>query len=588
MFHDGEKEIRGNDMSTYRETPIQKSERPVDMIARRMLLAAIAAVVWTAALLTTASHVQAQENYGIPQVGKINEEIRAVWTDYGIRPSPEEIDTKWLRRLYLDVIGRVPSVEELNEFARNRSRDRKRKVVDQLLNDEKYAEEYARNWTSIWTNILIGRNAGNDNNSPINREGMQKYLRDSMARNKPYDAMVKDLVTATGTNTPGMPGFNGAVNFYLDKLEEDGVLATAKTAQVFLGLQVQCTQCHNHPFNEWKQDKFWSLNAFFRQTSSRRGQNPDANSNMRAMELTNVDFRGEGGNPDNAEVYYELRNGLMKVAYPEFVDGQKIPTSGRISEVNRREELAKFIIDSDTMPEAIVNRYWGHFFGYGFTKPVDDMGPHNRATHPELLSHLGQEFRKSSFNLKDLIRWITLSEAYSLSSKITKGNELDDPTVGEPPKFSHFYLRQMQAEQLYESLLVATQAHKVRANYEEQERKKAQWMQQFVIAFGTDEGDEATTFNGSIPQALMMFNGELIQNATSIKQGSFIAQLAADGADGKEAIDHLYLAAIARRPSRNELQAANMLLLSHKGNTAAALQDIFWALLNSNEFILNH
>jgi DNA-binding Lrp family transcriptional regulator len=97
-------------------------------------------------------------------------------------------------------------------------------MVDKLLNDERYAEEYARNWTSIWTNILIGRNAGNENNSPISREGMQKYLRDSLARNKPYDAMVKDLVTATGTNTPGMEGFNGAVNFYLDKLEEEGVL----------------------------------------------------------------------------------------------------------------------------------------------------------------------------------------------------------------------------------------------------------------------------------------------------------------------------------------------------------------------------
>jgi hypothetical protein len=225
--------------------------------------------------LFSANQVRAAgEDYGIPQVGKINEEIRAVWSDYGVRPSPEEIDSKWLRRLYLDVIGRVPSVDELNEYARDRSRDRKRKMVDKLLNDERYAEEYARNWTSIWTNILIGRNAGNENNSPISREGMQKYLRDSLARNKPYDAMVKDLVTATGTNTPGMEGFNGAVNFYLDKLEEDGVLATAKTAQVFLGLQVQCTQCHNHPFNEWKQDKFWSMNAFFRQTRSRRGQNP--------------------------------------------------------------------------------------------------------------------------------------------------------------------------------------------------------------------------------------------------------------------------------------------------------------------------
>lgn len=547
------------------------------------------ALALTFVLAAGAFAADRSEDYGIPQVATINEKIRLGWEDYGISPSPEEIDTVWARRLFLDVLGRVPSVDELNEFARDRSRDKKKNLVDRLLFDDKYTEEYARNWTTVWTNVLIGRNGGTDNNSQISRPGMQKYLRDTFARNTHYDKMVEELVSATGANTPGMPGFNGAVNFYMDKLDEDGVQATAKTAQIFLGLQVQCTQCHNHPFNEWKQEKFWNMNAFFRQTRAMRGQMPgNANNGMRAMTLNNVDFMGEGRNIDNAEIYYELRNGLLKVAYPEFLDGQKIPTSGRISQVNRREELAKFITESDNLQEAIVNRYWGHFLGYGFTKPVDDMGPHNRPTHPELLTYLGQELRENSFDLKQLIRWIALSEAYSLSSKITKSNALDDPTVGEPPKFSHFYLRQMQAEQLYESLLIATQAHKTRGNYEEQEKKKSEWMQQFVTAFGTDEGDEATTFNGTIPQALMMFNGDLVMDAVSTKPGSFIYSMAAEGQDGKEAINHLYMATIARRPTRKELEAANYLIGIHKGNTAKALQDVFWALLNSNEFILNH
>ena len=123
---------------------------------------------------------------------------------------------------------------------------------------------------------------------------------------------------------------------------------------------------------------------------------------------------------------------------------------------------------------------------------------------------------------------------------------------------------------------------------EAQEKKKSEWMQQFVTAFGTDEGDEATTFNGTIPQALMMFNGDLVMDAVSTKPGSFIHTMASEGRDGKEAINHLYMATVARRPTRNELQAANYLIGVHKGDMAKALQDVFWALLNSNEFILNH
>jgi hypothetical protein len=428
-----------------------------------------------------------------------------------------------------------------------------------------------------------------EQNSLISRPGMQKYLRDSFARNKPYDRMVFELVTATGTTAPGGEGFNGATNFLIMKLDENAAQATAMTSKIFLGLQIQCTQCHNHPFNEWKQQKFWEANAFFRQTKALRKFVPGTRD-VQSAELTNQDWAGEGAGADASEaiLYYELRNGLLQSAFPVFVDGTEISKSGYLQDSDRRTELGKLIVKSSYMDKTMANRMWAHFLGYGFTKPIDDLGPHNPPSHPALLDYLGEEFRNNSFDLKELIRWITLSEAYSLSSKITAGNKADDPLLGETPKFTHFYLRQMSAEQLYESLLVATQAHKTRGSYEDQEKIKAEWMRQFVIAFGTDEGDEATTFNGTIPQALMMFNGDLIKQATSIEKGSFLSTIAASNLRPAQKIEYLFQAAVARNPNSAELDIANKLLVARKGDSAAALQDMFWAVLNSNEFIMQH
>jgi len=576
---------------------------------RRVLAASLFCLLATSVLPLSAAPQRTRggaSDYGIPQVGVINERIRAQWADYQIKPSSKATDGEWCRRVFLDVLGRIPSVGELHAFTSSKDPDKKAQLVSDLLYDERYTEEYARNWTTIWTNVLIGRSGGTERNSLTNREGMQKYLRDAFARNKPYDRMVNELVTATGSNAPGEDDFNGAVNFLAMKVnDEDGTLATAATARVFLGLQVQCTQCHNHPFNEWKQQKFWEFNAFFRQTRALREFVPGTRD-VRSARLVNQDFAGEGGNPEEAEIYYELRNGLLKVAYPVFVDGASIPRSGYVQEVDRRTELGKLVMQSEFMDKMVVNRYWAHFLGYGFTKPIDDMGPHNPPTHPELLDYLGQEIRDSSYNLKELIRWVTLSEAYSLSSKTNATNESDDPQIGELPKFSRFYLRQMRAEELYESLLTATKADETRGSYEDQERTKAQWLSQFVVAFGNDEGLEATTFNGTIPQALMMFNGELIRNATSADRGSFLWEIANDPQlkpEGK--IEYLYQAGLARKPNRDELAIANQLLVARARDqsvggrgrqqnvnltaaSVAALQDIWWAILNSNEFIINH
>ena len=574
---------------------------------------------WCAGVLFLAAFPLQAETGARPQSEFINDQVAAVWLAHDLTPSTKATNGEWCRRVYLDVLGRIPTVDELRQFLKHRGDNKKASLVQKLLYDDEYTADYARNWSTIWTNLLIGRNGGSEDNSLISRAGMSKYLRDSFASNKPYDQMVRELVTATGSTTPGSENFNGATNFLIMKLGEDGVQATAKTAQVFLGMQVQCTQCHNHPFNEWKQNQFWELNAFFRQTAALRRFTPGS-SDIRFAELVDQDFAGEGSSPAEAEIYYELRNGLLKAAYPVFVDGRAIENrSGYIRHVNRRAALVRYILESNLVSKAIVNRMWSHFLGYGFTKPVDDIGPHNPPTHPELLDYLAQQLRNNSYDLKQLIQWIVLSEPYELSSRTTRGNAADDPRMGETPKYTHFYLRQMRAEELYESLLVATGADRSAANDDERERKRNQWLRQFIVAFGTDEGDETTTFNGTIPQALMMFNGELIRRATSLESDGVLSEVISSSMRPAQQIEYLFLAAFARRPTKKELQAANNLLVARVVERAqpaqrrgqprrdykrrpkkngegsskvdprhAALQDIWWAVLNSNEFILNH
>jgi len=539
----------------------------------------------------------ATNDFGYPEVALINDAIRKGWADHDLVPSKSATDGEWCRRVYLDIIGRVPTVDELETYLADRSHDKRLRLVDRLLGEE-YNDGYAANWTNFWTNLLIGRTGGMDRQSLAERDGMRQYLSEALRYNKPYDELTRELITATGSCKPGDEDFNGAANFLADKMAEGGVQATAKTAQIFLGVAVQCTQCHDHPFNEHRQDQFWQLNAFFRQTVVARVREGEGRRDDYAR-VTDRDFRGESGDPEKAEIYYELRNGKMKVAYPVFIDGTALTTifadrgenfgdRGYLEDVNRRAELTKLVLQSTEFERAFPNRAWAHFLGYGFTKPIDDIGPHNTPSHPELLEALGAAFRASGFDLKKLMRWIVLSEPYSLSSQITSRNRDDDPTLGVKPMFSRFYLRQMQAEELFESLLVATAADRTLSR-ERRDEMRDNWLRQFNTAFATDENDEATSFNGSIPQALTLMNGELVRRATSDKEGSMLYRVATDSSmDNPEKIRYLYRAALARNPTRQELAISNELLVARNGDVGAALQDIWWALLNTNEFILNH
>ncbi|MBT6157114.1 MAG: DUF1549 domain-containing protein [Planctomycetaceae bacterium] len=509
-------------------------------------------------------------------IGYVDEQIRQGWTDNEIQPSGVATDEEWIRRLYLDVVGHVPPVDVVEKFLADKDSAKRTKLIDQLLDDP----SYVRNWTTIWSNLAVGRgNARRGIRVFYSRKGLEKFFRESFAKNRPWNEVVFDLVSGDGHFER-----NGAVNYLLAQLQmpDEAVQATAKTTRLFMGIQVQCTQCHNHPFNDWKQDQFWSFNSFFRQMRKDVTRKYDKQRGRMVddyLTLVRQDFSGP--------VYYEERSGVMRVAYPKYFTKKVDPGA----EVDRRSELAKLMTAGDQpwIAKAMVNRMWGHFFGYGFTKPVDDMGPHNPASHPELLDRLAGEFVKSGYDVKQLIRWIANSEAYNLTSRYGKKNEIDNPSAGEVPLFSHLYVKQMQAEQLFDSLIVATEAHKSgRLNWDQAEQKRQQWMRQFVVAFNTDENDESTTFNGTIPQALMMMNGDLIQDAVSIEKGSFLRRVLEENGPDSKKIRRLYFSALSRAPTRKEIGAATKMIRARQADKIEAYQDLYWALLNSNEFIFIH
>ncbi len=254
-----------------------------------------------------------------------------------------------------------------------------------------------------------------------------------------------ELVAAEGSEKD-----NGAANYLLAHLNNQAVPATAITARLFLCQQVQCAQCHIHPIvKNWDQEQFWQLNAFFQGTRLvEKTKQLDDGRRVSSRELVNQ--------PVSGPIYFETLGGVMRVAYPAF-DGQAVSPE---TSTNRRRELARLMASGEQpqLAAAFVNRLWAQLFGYGFTNPIDDMGPHNPPTHPEVLELLTREFVKSDYDVRQLLRWMCSSKLYQLSSRAIPENMADEPQNGSPPLFSRMYVKPLSAEQLFDSLLVATQA----------------------------------------------------------------------------------------------------------------------------------
>jgi len=573
------------------------------MLTRRVHRLRLAAAVFAASVLVTWGVAQdkpadtqetpANPNTRTPQSLKIHELLSKAWTANNIRPSARASDHEYLRRVYLDLIGRVATPKEVVAFENDRGPNRRTRLVHKLLYDKNYSEEYASNWANIWTVWLLTR-SGN----AIYHQQMRTWLEEHFAKDRSHKEMVEKLITAKGKTND-----NGAVNYVLQHLgeavpkneqERDGqfdmVPITSRTTRLFLGLQTQCVQCHDHPFNpDWKQQNFWAVNVYFRQVE-RVGQ---PNMMRNNQDATVLELRDTEKVNLEGLVPYEKRSGVVLFTKGRFLDRDKALDLG--APESRREQLAKFIVEDEQFPRAFVNRIWGHLFGRGLNEQatVDDFGEHNKVVHPELLNYLAAEFaaetpayefnRYNAFDPKKLLYWICTSEPYNLSSVANTTNDKTELDVF----FSRMLLKALSPEQLFESLSVATEGQ-VQSYSKERRQKRDDWMKKLVVNFGDDEGNEVS-FNGTLIQALMMMNGKELGEAIKNKDRGTVAESMRHGRSTAKIIDELFLASLNRHATSSE--TSKIIAAGNKTRDTVSLYfygDVFWALLNSNEFMLNH
>jgi hypothetical protein len=541
----------------------------------------------------------------------INEKLAEGWEKNKVTPSRQATDAEFIRRATLDIVGRIAKPAEIERFYKDPEATRRSLLIDRLLDDE----DYPRHWANMWSNWLLSRSGAFGHGQY--HEQMTIWLEDQFALNKPYDKIITDLLTATGKNNGdgalSKNVDNGSVNFILAHLgekvrnpqddpkrtEREGnwemVPLTSRTTRLFLGTQVQCAQCHDHPFlGNLKQHQFWGINAFLRQVDRKGEVMMAANRRSTNGPLELVDDKKVNTRP---LAYYEKRNGVILRQRAEFLPagpGKKpMELDENLYGLDRRRELAKFLVAHDNFPRAVVNRMWGTFFGKGFVNPIDDFNDQNQPSNPALLNDLAGQFKHYNYDLKKLVRWICNSDAYSLSCVANKTNESQEKET----LFSRMLLKSMTPEQLFESLMLATNSEAAESKEGKKELKN-KWLDELIASFGDDEGNEVN-FNGTVVQALMMMNGKEINDAITRKDKGTVDLAIKSSRTQEEVITKLYLATLNRKPTKHEVTTIVQEMFplveskvrmkdNEKANFNNRFYDLFWALLNCNEFLLNH
>ncbi|MBJ7304286.1 MAG: DUF1549 domain-containing protein [Gemmataceae bacterium] len=517
-------------------------------------------------------------------VKSINQKLDASWRENKIVPSGFIDEYEFIRRVSLDVVGRIASPEEIAKYMRYPQASRRSQIIEDLL----ASEDYPRHWANHFTNWFLTR-SGTFGKGKYHEE-TAVWLEDQFASNRGYHDLAKDVITASGENTE-----NAAVNFILAHLGEpvpaakqsqegkfEMVPITSRITRLFLGIQMQCAQCHDHPFNNSiTQKHFWGINAFLRQVE--RTGTPPAETGNRMMTLPKLGLKDNTSTNADGIIFFEKRNGVILPTKPIFMEEKKL-SSGPAA-TGRRDQLAAFIIDHENFPKSAVNRMWSVFFGKGFTTPIDDFNEQNVPTNPELLQELASSFKNYNYDLKKLIRWICNSNAYNLTFVANKTN--DKPEV--EGLFSRMLLKSMSPEQLFESLMVSTKAEAAESK-DAKKNLRTSWLNKLVSNFGDDEGNEVN-FNGTVVQALLMMNGKDINDAISRKdKGTVSIAMARNKTNSNAIINELFLATLNRpaRPAEALKISKGLAMRTKDKSPMDPYQDLFWALLNSNEFLLNH
>ncbi|MCA9071228.1 MAG: DUF1549 domain-containing protein, partial [Planctomycetaceae bacterium] len=356
-------------------------------------------------------------------VKQIDSLLENLWNEKGIEPTTPARQTELLRRVYLDLTGRTPTVAEVRSYLKDSSPDRYERLVDRLLSSPDHASHLA----TIWRKVLIPE--GIDLTRFGGVEAFDRWLAGKFATGTPYDKIAEELLLAEGRLSK-----SGPLLFYTAlKLDADQI--ASRTSRVFLGMRLECAECHDHPFEPWKQKDFWGQAAFFAQISRPRGELEQAS---RVMRVADID-RGEVMLPDT-----------VQVVEPKFLDGTPIDAYG--SQLSRRERFVRWLTDPQNpyFARATANRVWGQLFGKGITDPIDNFGVQHKPRIPEIIDLLAGRLIASDFQLSEILRAVVHTRAYRLSS----GSETVDPKRLE--WFAQMQVKMLSAEQIYDCISVAT------------------------------------------------------------------------------------------------------------------------------------
>ncbi len=533
--------------------------------------------------------------------------LRTAWEKQGVTPSAPVDDATFLRRLSLDLWGILPAPAEIEAFAKNAAADKRVRQIDRMLDDPRFSERFA----VVWTDILLGDARPRDG---VDHASFRSWLKQRMAERAPWDVITREIVAGSGVNSPGgslkdraiaahapvaepyTTEVHGHVN-YLLQFKNGVENLTGKTSRAFLGIQIQCAQCHDHKTEAWTMDQFRGLAASFIQTRGVPVEKREK-GDMRVLEVKDT---------PRAKLGPKATDGMRAIAKvsPKALDGTAFPSE------TRRKSFADWITakNNPTFAQAFVNRTWAQFLGKGFVDPVDDFRPGNKPVLPELLDALARGFVSANYDIRGLYRSVCLSEAYQRSAG------------PDAPLWSSFTMRPVPAVVMFDMIVNAAGLLPIVEEVlgERAELARARTRQQFVLMLDVDEDMSSHNFEGGIPHALLLSNGVVSRVAARAIEGGALLEIlrAKDNDDAK--IDKLYLRTLSRHATPEEIAQWKQYLdsaptdagsdsavsvpkrkndplarldkrLSSKARTPRehAYEDLFWALLNSSEMAFQH
>ena len=501
--------------------------------------------------------------YERPQIAVINyidTHVHEKLNKLRVIPSDVCSDEVFLRRVTLDITGLLPTEEERSKFLANTNPKKREALVDQLLDRKEFTEI----WVMKWAELLQIRSTGGNANDISYKAALLWYekLRAEIAENRPFNKIIHDILASRGGTFA-----NPSTNYY--KLEGDVKVVTENVAQVFMGTRIQCAQCHNHPFDRWTMDDYYGFASFFSQVKRKRAEDPSEQ----------IIYDGGG------EIKHPLTN---QNALPKFLGGAMMEGKDK----TRREAVAEWLTapENPWFASNVANIMWSHFFGIGIVDPVDDIRISNPATNPQLLDALGEKFVEYNFDMKKLVRDICTSRTYQLSTRANETNK-DDLT-----NFSHARIRRLRAEVLLDTLAQTT-------NTPNKFKGLPLGSRAVQIADGNTSTYFLTTFGRAtrktvcscevkmepnLSQALHLLNGESVHNR--IERGKIVPEFLKEKKPPEEILRSLYRKTLTREPTDPELSKLLETVSTAKdeNDKKAILEDIFWALLNSKEYLFNH